>query len=740
MATGFDSRQVTRQSFAFEGAKPSQARPAANGASARAQIVGGQSGGGVVVAGPQTDPGPVAGQLGQFFEGLMQPYIERKQSEKFFEGFTMAQEGIALEELNNSDSTVKTIFGPTAFEQGAQFFTAKTTLDQWTQDRYADMDRLKTLDPKEAAKELAATSRSLMTKDPFANQMIQAGLIEATGPLMNAVAKARYAYGQEQAINAWTASGKSGAGALQAAASAQAVTAGPTEGPSSALIQQSQAFLGGMVKPEGMDDETYRKGLYNFMRGAMQDGNFYAVSLMRKAGIDKIFGEDEQVKLDDAQHRYGQRAMEDASISLLVEDMADYEEARATSSMSSLDATNRLMAMNAKVKRFTGLEEDLFDFTDMKGETRSLMELAVANWWRKKQRDWQKEDRAYARQTAIEVAERDNREAAAASGMAWASGDVEAAIAQGIEAKHFNRLALRDFRNGDYRGLARAFTVGHYTSTAVKNDIQGAVKGSLEEQYGKNFGRAFQTWQGMMQVNPGMTSEYYGEYHEKMRAFGTLAKTVGPEAAYRQAFGDPARYSSATVPPALRKEADEAVAAAVMSKQSAWYNPFGTRYSPQAIRVMQNLVRERVALGLQNSDTPSSTLAPEAMNAALSDGSLQVAGGEAWRAAPGTKPFRVQLGLQQDEADAVFRAQVDFRLRRAGSKSGINSTLDINYIDMPNGQKALHVIGRDREGNSRNILIPMQAFREEHAQRLRNNRPLSATEREKMRRETYFRR
>ena len=679
----------------------------------------------------------------------MQPYIERKQSEKFFEGFTMAQEGIALEELNNSDSNIKTIFGPTAFEQGAQFFTAKATLDQWTQDRYADMDRLKTLDPRDAAKELAATSRSLMTKDPFANQMIQSGLIEATGPLMNAVAKARYAYGQEQAINAWNTAGKSGAGALQAAASAQASAAGPTDGPSPALIQQTHTFLGGMVKPEGMDDETYRKGLYNFMRSAMQDGNFYAVNLMRRAGIDKVFGEDERVKLDDAQHRYGQRAMEDlmsqdAGVATMI---LDYEEARGHTFggeagdpkiMTPLQAAARLTSINSYIKRRTGLDEDFFDFSEIRGEVRSIIDLVVSNHRRTQERKWQLEDRAYARQTQIEIAERDDREAAAASGAAWASGDVNAAIAGGIEEKHFNRLALRDFRTGDFRGLARAFAVGHYTSTAVKNDIQGSVRGSLEEQYGKNFGKAYQTWQGMMKVNPGMTSDYYGEYHEKMRAFGTLANTVGPEAAYRQAFGDPARYSSATVPPALRKEADEAVAAAVNSRQSGWYNPFGTKYSAQAIRVMQNVVREDIALGLQNSDTPSGALAPEKMNAALANGRLQVAGGEAWRAAPGTKPFRVQLGLQQDEADSVFRAQVDFRLKRAGLASGINSNLDMNYVDMPNGKKALHVIGRDAEGNSANIVIPMQAFKDEHAHRMRNNRPLSAAERQKMRRETYF--
>lgn len=133
---------------------------------------------------------------------------------------------------------------------------------------------------------------------------------------------------------------------------------------------------------------------------------------------------------------------------------------------------------------------------------------------------------------------------------------------------------------------------------------------------------------------------------------------------------------------------------------------------------MQNVVRERVALGLSNSDTPASVLAPEALDAALADGTLQVAAGQAWRAAPGTKPFRAQVGLQQDEADSVFRSVVDQRLKAAGFAEGINGTLDITYVDDPQGRPHLAVLARDADHNRGRAIIALDDFKAEHRKSL----------------------
>lgn len=709
-----------RDTFAFQPATPAQARPGGTGQTRGAQIVGGQSQGGAVTTGRQTDPAPVAAGLGAFVEEIMRPHVQQRQQEEFFKGFTNAQAGIATDEISKSHGGFSKVFGPTSYEEGAAFYTARSKMTDWAQQRYAEVDTLKRLPPDELAKVLAQKSMELLTGDKTTDQMLQSALIEQSAALTNTVGKARYAWQQDEAIKAWSGAARSGAGALQAAAFAQAGLTAPTDEQNSAMEAQGASFLSSMAKPHGMDDETYRKGLFNFMRQSMQDGNFYAVAAMRKAGIDNLFDDQERTRLEDAYHRYSQRSLEDfaASDQGFSKLAMAYEEARAHAalgekgSMSPMDAAKHLTGINDYVRRHTGITEDMFDFKDIRGEVRSITDLVVSSYKRAQDRQWQLEDRAAEQQFRREEREADNREAAASAGAAWASGDVNAAIAGGVEEKHFNRIALSQFRQNDFAGLARAFTVGHYTSTAVKNDIQGAVEGSLEEQYGKTFAGIHQKWQAMLKTNPGMTASYFGEYHEKMRAFETLSRSVGPEAAYRKAFGDPARYSSAEVPPQLRKEADEAVKAAVSSASPSRWNPFATQFTTQATRTMQNLVRERIALGLKNSDTPSGALATEALSAAMADGSLQTAGGEAWRAAPGTKPFHVQIGLQADEAGRAFRGVVDQRLKRAGLAVGVSATMDINYVQTPTGGTALHVIGRDTEGKSANVLIPLEAFKQ----------------------------
>jgi hypothetical protein len=327
--------------------------------------------------------------------------------------------------------------------------------------------------------------------------------------------------------------------------------------------------------------------------------------------------------------------------------------------------------------------------------------------------------------------EAEEQQTATAAGMAWASGDVEGAIAAGIEGKHFNRLALRDFRLGKLEPLARAFRVGHYVSDTVKREVAAGVEGSLDQQYGETFKASHERWRAMYAQNPGMARSYYGEWHDKLRTFDTLSRQLGPTAAYTRAFGDAARYSSANLAPETRKQAGEAIRAAVGERQPSWWNPWGGPvFTGDAVRLMENVLTERVAMGLQNSDIAPDAIAKETLEAALADGSLQVAGGHAWRAAPGTKPFRNLVGLQQDEADALFDKLVDARLKAGGLPAGSGAHLEVNYIRTPKGDAALHVVGRDGDGERRSTIIGIPDFKAAAANRARaevvGNQPSAA--------------
>jgi len=640
----------------------------------------------------------------------MEPHLKQRQQEEFFKGYTRAQSGTALNEITKPGSPLTKIFGPTAYEQGAQFFTAKSRVDQWTVDRYGEMDTLKKLPPDELAKVIASKSQDLMTGDPGADMLIQSSLLESYGPLNNAVAKSRYAWQQNEALNAWGSAAVSGGASFQAAAQAQAGLDQPTDQDNSAFVAAGKSFLGGLAKPVGMDDETYKKGMYGTYLKYMQDGNFFAVRALKSAGIDSIFNPDEQTKLEDAYHRYAQQKMGDAVMSYLLPDIGKLDEAMAKGTTSPLDVQKELIRMNGVIKTKTGVDEDLFDWKAIDGKTNTIMGTIMANYRRAQDRQWQIEDRDFAAAQKQNDIQQENASVRAA----WAAGDVNGAITVGLPSTSFNAVALSEYRTGDYAGLQRSFIKGKWVSDAVKNEVQAGVESSIGEQYGKNFERSHQQWLVMNKLNPGMAASYYGSWNDKMRAFDTLSRQLGPQTAFQRAFGDPAKYSMENLPPDKRREAEKAIDTAVANRQPGWFMSWFTDTpNSSAVRVMQGVATDRVALGINNSDSDPTALARESLDAAQADGSLQVSGEFAWRTAKGTKPFDKRLGVLPDEGARIFRAVVDEHLRKAGMQNGASpdNVYDIDEVTTPKGETAFNIVARAADGSKRvRVLLPMSTF------------------------------
>lgn len=717
-----------RESFAFRAPVPVEARAASTGQSRGAQVVGGRTQGGAVVAGQQTDPGAIAGGLGEFFGQLMQPYVERKQQEKFFEGFTAAAEGKAISELSDSGNPVTKIFGPSSYEQGAQFYTAQKAVTDWSQAQTADVDNLKKLDPAEVPKVLAERARAAMTGDPYADQMIQRSLIEQAGPMVSTIAKKRVEYQQQQAVIAQQGAWGSAAANLQTVMDAQAGVTDPTDPRSVAASQATTNFLGMFVKPEGMTDDSYKRGLKGALRAAAQSGQFHAITALRKAGIDGIFDDDESAKLEDMYHRYGQRAMSEAAPRLLQQAMDDYSALYAKGRMTPTEARNKLLAMNATMRAHTGVDEDMFDFNEIKGEVRSLSSLIVANHWRAVERGWQLEDRQFAADQRARDRAQDNADESHAVGLAWASGEVASAIVGGLPTDKFQQKALQDWAGGNLGNITKAFRTSQWVSSALKDRVQAGISSSLDEQYGQSMQTVYGQWKNMVAANPGMAASYYGEWHQKLRAFDTLQKQLGPAAAYKRAFGDSSMYSDSNIAPEKRKQAREAIDAAVGAQQpgrvSSLFGAF--RLNSSALGVVRGIAEDRVALGLQNSDTPAAVLAPEAINAAKADGSLQMAGRFAWRAPVGTTPFHTQLSLLPDEAGRVFEQVVDQRLKARGVAKGVDADgFTIAYMKNPQGVNGVGIMAHSKDGSPpAHIWVAMSDFRAQQVQNM--HKPLAA--------------
>lgn len=713
MATGYDRRQPTRETFAMQPVAPAQFNPRISGQSRGAQLVGGQSVGGVVTAGRQTDAGPIAGQLGAYVEEFMRPHVERRQQEEFFKGFTKAQEGIALEELSTSNSGISRIFGPTAFEQGAQFYTAKARVDRFVTESLEDMDTLKKLPAEELSKVLADKSRSMMTGDLGADQLIQSELIQKSGPLSQAVSKHRYEWQQSEALRAWTDASKSGASALQGLASTLSAVSDPSDQQRTALDQSVATFRGNMAKPEGMDEETYRSGLYDFMRGAMQNGDFYAVEVMRRSGIDQIFDEDEQVKLQTAYERYGNKVLGEA-VKAYIPELMEIDADIAFERAAPMDIATRLASVNARLKADTGLDMDLFDYRDIRAGAKSMTEALHATHLRAETRRQQLEDRAQDRAWKLEDDAREAAQETAQVRTAWGVGLIKSSLAQGLgTANDYEMLATNEYAAGNYEGIARAYRSEGWSSSVVKSRMQSRVTNSLGEQYTNDFKVGYQEWAKFYQIDRAAAAEYYGQLHTPMENFHRMVQGgMSPNAAYLRAMGNAGQYSTASLEPGQRKEATEAITS-VIDKNEPWtvlgFSFGGTPLNRSSRAVIVGALTNRVAMAQRNSDLPSDQVVRQEYERLIKAGELERYGEFAWRTGKtGATPMATLLKLKPKEADTVIQTVIRDRVTAAGGDPS-EGDYEIRRLS-DNGKPALFVQYINEETGDKTLVIGLDAF------------------------------
>lgn len=674
MAQGFDARQPTRGSFAFQPPAPSQVRTGGSGGSRGAQIVGGESQGGAVMAGQQTDPGAMTIGLGDFFDKLMEPHLQRRQQEEFFRGMTEAQAGHATEEARAG--SLSQIFGPTGYQEGAAFYNARQQLGDWQNDVLTNMDAFKRMAPDEAAKALADHSQKMMTGNPFADALIQQGIIEGSAPLLNTVAKERFAWQQQEAVTAFSKSSDTSATTLQQLLVRQSALTAPTDADKSATAVAVQNFARGMAKPEGMTDDSYKKFLVGFMRNQLQAGNFYAVEVMRNAGIDAVLTDDERTRLEDNYQRYGNRALGKAAMTPEIADALIRLDTRirlgedTPERITPIEAAAELARINSRIKRTTGLDIDLFDIEDIRGASGSVVDALVAGYRRAEDRRWQIEDREDAQAFQREEREAERQENAAQVNAAWAVGAPETGMAAGMEARDFDVLAINDYRAGDFSRIANSFAREGYVSNRTAQLMQAAITNNMGESYTKDFRRAYGEWSKLNKANGGAAAAYYGQYHVMMQRFDQLVSSgMLPNTAYIRSFGDPAAYAIESIPGDRRKALEDAIPGAINATESWWIGRvFGGRtlLNVPSREVVAATIRSYVVTAGNNSTVPVNDLVGQAIQAEQAAGRLERYGAFAWRNPTGTKALSTLLRLQPREADSVVTQAIIQGLTEVG--------------------------------------------------------------------------
>lgn len=669
MPTGYDARQGGRSSFANEGIAPVQTTVGASGESRGAQLVGGESIGGVQ-GGVDTNPGNYAAEMGAFMERFLEPVIARRKQAAFFEGYTRAQAGEALADLTDNDSPLTRIFGPSGFAEGAQFYHGQQAISDWQQTALADMDALKRMTPSELSKYMADTANGMMTGDPYADQVIQAGLLEAQGPVIQQVARERYALVQTEAREAFSTSGMSAATSLQQLAVASTASGGAegNEQVRAAVVR----FAGLMEQPPGMDDETYATTLYDFMRRNQAEGNFYAVRVMQEAGVTSVLTDEQQRQIEAGFDRYSSRYMSEAATTpAILEEITRLEYRIRTAEIDDDPITNPEVQagyekVNALIRAATGVDADYYTDADRRSGSGSLASATVSKVNRDRRRAEQIADRNQDRAERRAEREEEAADKLATLSTGWASGNVAAILA--IDPSlggEFNQLALRDYNAGNYAALARVYREGGFVSTAVAGQAQSSARAGIGEEYTQATARVFTMWQEFHEASPALSRAYFGEEYD--RAFRIFANNrhLGENQAYLAAFSGQARRA---VPQAFREEAataiDDVFATGVFGFLSSGQRGDMTSTSQSALRtVIQNDLADLLETGDPRSPT---VLVNELAEAAINQGRFEQYGEFGWANRTATTPLYRVLGTTQGHAQTAVLAELRPRLARLG--------------------------------------------------------------------------
>lgn len=684
MATGYETRQSGRDTFASQGpAVQRLGRGTSQGVHRDIQLVGGDAVAGGAPNANVTAPG--RSDLGAFFTEALKPYVERKQQMKFFEGFTRAQSGEAIEELSRSHkSVVGQVLGPTSLEQGAQFYTAMKTVDDWQSDMLGRMDELKKLSPTEQAKHLADASLSLMGEDPYVNQMVQKQLIEKSGPLVDTINKKRYIWQQDTFRQGMFDALDSGADSLQAIASQIKDVSAPTDDETAAMQVSRSSFLGLMQRPEGMSDETYKATLSEAMQSFAQRGNYYAYSALEEAGVFQVLDDEDEEKVIAAYDRHSSKALDEAKGNY-IEDLLRIREKREKGQMSAIEAVAGVDAINANISRDTGIRKRAYDSSFLLSEGTSVIEMIAAQARRQEERDYQAKVKAAEKAADAADEERAAQQDYSAAVGALNLGQPKAGIAFGIKPQAVNQAYHNAYKGGFFNKFALAWKQEQYINSDVANKMQAKVTSGGGVAYTGEVKQGYEEWKKLYAQNNAAAAAYYGTQHAKMIAMHDLVNSgVDATMAYTRSFGpdDGGRFNPNMLRPEKRRETTEALRAqvkALSSSKLSYMLGFGTRpMGPRAEEVIAGASAGQAAILQRTPGLNPEEVAEQAVANAKANGTFEYFGGNmAWPNRSGTKPIADIIGTGSDnDTGAVLEFAIDEQLKAAGVQEGAKA----NYL------------------------------------------------------------
>jgi hypothetical protein len=726
MATGYDTRQAGRQSFAFSPAKPVQTRSGLSGQQRDARSIGGNSEGRAYFSGPQTDADLSTSVIPEFLAQAMEPYVKRKQEEQFYKGMDAAANGQALSEAKGN--SVLNVFGPSYYHQGAAMYQAHTAVDQLALELDKDPELYK-LGDDARSKAISERSNALMTGDPVADQLIRARIMETRSSLTASLAKKNYAHGQQVVAQAQSANWQTVAASYQERRR-NAYGQAPSADSAASDLAAEQTLLSSAVKPVGQSEENYQAALADNLRNMAQDGNFYAYAAFKRAGLlryggpltDDQIAKAETIYATQAAKAYGEVAFNPEIRRLRMEldrDIA-FGDPVTGRFLTGDQIHKRTEVINAAAAGMTGIEDAKYmDASDLQGMERAVTSGEMAAILRKQSRAWQIEDReaGYAHAERVKAAEEAEKQSQVDQLIATGQAGRGQALGVG-DAKNYNFRFLQQWQAGDYDTIALNFNASQKVNDPLSDEMKAPITASVGVGYTAGFATAVEQWRGLRDKSPGAAAAYYGDLDKGMERFDRAVRGGSkPIEAWALAFGENVESVRMDLPEGVKRQDVIASVTDSMKADDKWLFGFaGSRVAMNESsrnRVAVEMLPE-VAAYMRQTGMSAETAAPRVYSKLLASGRVERVGAFGWVNPPAAKPLATLLGVPDEEADAIVMDYVDTELKRNGFQAGADGEqYTVVRVADQNGKAAMfiHAFGDAGEADDRALWITSDQLR-----------------------------
>lgn len=453
-------------------------------------------------------------------DAILDPLIQRKQEEMFFEGARKQLEGEKLQDIVKEQPWYSKIFGPSATVQGARSMAQMRAVEDFATSMQRDMGQLRALSPDEFQQELLGRiTEASELGDATSDVAVRTQLLENLGPLVRSHTAEHVSYVQEQMQEQFTGTLTSHARFMQ-----QTVQGLATGRMSEEDYRQVQAGAAMALQPiEGQTPESYWAGVQVATEEAMASGNFHFVNVVEQALYEHMPAE-QRVKFLNDRRKYEIQTASDMAVGEFSIDLAQLRAYSSEGQISPQDTWDRINEINRRFRAKTGLDRDLIDASSAEGILTNNLKGIISEQKAATAaaRDFEEKQALLAQQTHQ-------------AQVAFLGGFAPSYVAQGGDQQLTQDSAwgaIQGLRVMEGEGLKpegtwasavanAANTDGGFVVRQLQNTITRGVNMTIGGDYSPAFEESYQLWRQIYEAPGGenAAAAYAGDYAGQMEQY-----------------------------------------------------------------------------------------------------------------------------------------------------------------------------------------------------------------------------